>query len=120
MRTIRRRWRDVTIAALLGAVIMLAIDPRPQASYGLAIKQIQCGDIAVNNGSATGTSTLASAVVVAKSFPIFLGFSGVTPSAGSEFNHHIRIGLTNTTTVTGTRIGTTENSTAGYCVMEFY
>ena len=110
------RVKDLLLALLIGAVIAFAVAPVSQASYGLPVKTIQCGTIAVNNGSATGTSTLSTAVTVAKTFVVHLGHYGGT----NLTDQHSAVSITNTTTITGTREGTTGNNVTGYCAIEFY
>lgn len=111
-----KNWRNYALAALVGALVLALADPRPQASYGLAIKQIQCGDVAVNNGNTSGTSTLSNAVVVAKSVLVVNGWRGGTNAVDQLHTS----ALTDATTVTATRNGTTGNAAVAYCVVEYY
>lgn len=114
-------WKNYVIVALVAALVSTWLPV--QASFAPSVvKTIQCGDIAVNNTFSTGTSTLSTAVVVAKSVPIFLGSSSADPGAGGnpDNQYTIRIELVDTTTVRGERLGTSGDGTANYCVVEFF
>lgn len=77
------------------------------------IKRIQRGDIAVNNSSSTGTSTLANAVDVTKTE---LRFLGVRSNSSTDLGN---IRLTDSTTVMAERVGTTGNQNYTYEVTEY-
>jgi hypothetical protein len=80
-----------------------------------AVKSIQRGTIVIGNGVSTNTATI-TAVVTAKSEVRFLGVSCDQATA----DHHARVALTNSTTVTATRTTTTDATTVGYEVTEHY
>lgn len=81
------------------------------------VKSIQSGTIVLANGVASNTSTLPSAVVVANAVVIYGGqTSGVTAQSASAM---AKLVLTNTTTVTATRISTTNAMTISFTVIEF-
>ncbi len=80
------------------------------------IKLIQRGTIALSNGGfTTGTSTI-TAVVTAKTELRCLGFSATS----GDITSYPRLELTNTTTVTATRGGTSGAVTVSWEVTEYY
>jgi hypothetical protein len=80
---------------------------------GSPIKSIQSGTIAVaSNSSTSGTATI-TAVVVAKSFISYLGWSAANQTG------RLRIGLTNTTTVTVPNTPNDGARTVAYEVIEY-
>ena len=80
------------------------------------IKSIQSGTIGISNGSASNTLTITS-VSTAKAM---ITLQGVTTGGTLNSSKLARIELTNATTITATRIGTSEDVTIGYQVVEFY
>jgi len=87
-------------------------------TYGTAIKSIQKGKITIGNSQTSGTATITS-VTTSKAFVLPLGVSLNGAEGATAF--FCRLELTNSTTVTATRGGTSANDlTAGYVVIEFY
>jgi len=80
-----------------------------------SIKSIQRGTITIANSSTSNTATI-TAVVTAKSIISLLGTSSTETSAA---NLLARVELTNTTTVTATRGGTTGSVTVRYLAVEY-
>lgn len=78
-----------------------------------ANKPIQRGVIVLGVGNATGTATI-SAVVTANTQVKYLGWSG------SVLNETPYIILTNSTTITATRVGTTNATTVSWELAETY
>lgn len=78
------------------------------------IKSIQSGVISVVTGVDTATIT---AVTTAKSYVVF---DGMTHSASTGNSSFSKLVLTNSTTVTATRDGTTGINLISYSVVEFY
>lgn len=70
-------------------------------------------------GAVSGTATLATTLqTITKATIDVLGWNNNTAFDATNFNAYVA--LTNTTTVTLTRIGTSNNMTAGYQVCEWY
>lgn len=82
------------------------------------IQSLQTGTIAILNTSATATATLSPAVAVANAWLIPMG-STSTEASGALTDFNARITLTNATTITGTRVGTTLSLTPRFAVLEF-
>jgi hypothetical protein len=82
------------------------------------IQSIQQGTITIAAASASNTATI-SAVVTANSILIFNGITSTTTSSTLYHRATTRISLTNTTTVTATRINTSDSVTVGFTVIEF-
>jgi hypothetical protein len=83
------------------------------------IRRIQTGTIAITDTNASNTATI-TAVNTAKSAVIYLGNISdvnVTTDRRSEIP---RLALTNSTTVTATRVGTGGAITVGYEVVEYF
>lgn len=80
------------------------------------VKSVQRGTVSTGAGSATGTATI-TAVDTARATVDFLGWSGNV--ANSPENYFGRVSLTNGTTVTLDRSGTSLTLTAGYQVVEW-
>jgi hypothetical protein len=78
------------------------------------IKAVYRGEITVS-GTATNTATI-TAVVTAKSliFPL-----GCRSSQAANTDNSATVALTNTTTVTAARVGTTGDVIVGYQVVEY-
>lgn len=84
------------------------------------IKSIQRGTIVIAGGTSSNTATLSTAVVLANSL-LTWGSQGLNTSGQVDAQMFTaRITLTNTTTVTATRGGTTEALTVPYEVIEFW
>lgn len=81
------------------------------------IKSIQRGVVTIADNSATGTATI-SAVNTAKSVIEFLGGTGAGTS--DQRDSRCTIVLTNSTTVTATRIGAFNACDATFQVTEFF
>jgi hypothetical protein len=79
-----------------------------------AIKAIYRGEITVS-GTATNTATI-TAVVTAKSVITHLGCRS---SQAANTDNSATVALTNTTTVTAARVGTTGDVIVGYQVVEY-
>lgn len=83
------------------------------------IRKVQRGTVSTANGTNTGTATLATTVQnTTKTTLDVLGWNNNV--AATITNLLGRVQLTNTTTVTINRIGTSNILTAGYQVCEFY
>ena len=82
---------------------------------GAGIKSIQRGVINITAGNAAATATI-TAVVTAKSKLMYLGQRKDTANADGW----ARLALTNTTTITATRVATDANTYIGYQVVEYY
>jgi len=85
-----------------------------------SIKSIRRGTITINSGNSSGTATLSPAVDLAKTLLIPLG--SATPGSATIYlteDSAFRVELTNTTTVTATRGGTTNSMYVGYQIIEF-
>lgn len=80
--------------------------PNWQPTGERAIKSIQRGVIAISAGSQTGTATI-TAVVTAKTELRMLGFS----TSGADNTFYPRISLTDSVTVTATKIATAGSGT---------
>lgn len=87
--------------------------------YPGLVKSNQSGTIAITGTSNTATIT---AVDTAKSICVYLGNTSTTASSAIQYINSalVRVTLTNTTTVTGTRDGSDDAATVGYQVVEFY
>lgn len=83
------------------------------------IQSIQAGTIDLSNGVATNTATLGTAVTVANTVAIYLG--GVSTASGQQSNRYLgRVSVTNTTTITGTRVASsTPGVIVGFMAVEF-
>jgi hypothetical protein len=82
---------------------------------GVRIKSVQVGSVIVSGGSTSNTATIA-AVDTSKSACLFGG--SASPEYGVDGG--ARVTLTNATTVTANRLGSTYNVTAEFTVVEFY
>lgn len=80
----------------------------------VGIKSIQRGTITIGNTATSNTATLATSVDPANSRIRYLG-CGTNDNTSPE----ARVTLTNATTVTATRIGTSNNTTVSYEVTEY-
>lgn len=81
------------------------------------IRSIQHGSIAISNGASSNTATI-TAVTTAKTQLAFLGVRhGGTVTAFTDAG--VTLTLTNSTTITAERTGTTGLSTVRYCATEF-
>ncbi len=85
-------------------------------TFGVGIKNIQRGTISVTNGNTTNTDTITS-VDTAKSLLTHLGDFSDTSALQSSRGY---IELTNATTITATRSGSTDTWTVSYEVVEYY
>lgn len=85
------------------------------ANPGTAIKSIQRGTIAITSTNQTNTATITS-VDTAKSILIHLG----QKSGGSDSSQVAYLELTDATTVTASREGTSSTLTVSYEVVEYY
>ena len=83
---------------------------------GGGVKSVQRGTITVSGTSQTNTATI-TAVDTSKSMISFTGFSG---GAMSTYDNWPRLFLTNSTTVTATRNGSSFSVVVSYEVIEFY
>jgi|SRR5688572_19633801 len=91
----------------------VSLDSRVDALEAASvIDHVEYGDVAVNNGNSSGTATIA-AVDTTKAFLSYLGANG------SATNHVFKITLTNSTTITATRDGTSGDATVNFCIVEF-
>lgn len=88
------------------------------SSFGSSIKSIQKGTIVIANASASNTATI-TAVTTGKSF-VLHGGAYSSNSAAAINDNMAALDLTNSTTVTATRLGTNYNLTISYTVVEFY
>lgn len=80
------------------------------------IKSIQRGTIAITTGNTSNTATV-SAVTTAKALVFHLGGEG----DASATNHAlVRLALTDATTITATRNGSSNGITVGYQLVEYY
>jgi hypothetical protein len=81
------------------------------------IKRIQVGTVTIINGSTGGTATLGTAVTVGKAN---LEFNGLIyeNAVGLPINCAAEIVLTNSTTITATRVGTADALTVYFTVWE--
>lgn len=86
------------------------------ATIAGAIKSVQRGVITLSMGVGSNTATITS-VDTSKSMIFYLGVAG---DATATNNIEARVALTNATTVTATRDGTTNSSGVGYQVVEFF
>lgn len=80
-----------------------------------SIKSIQRGTITIANSSTSNTATITS-VDTAKSILFLLGAESTETSVA---NTNVRLALTNATTVTMSRGGSTGSVTGGYQVVEY-
>ena len=80
-----------------------------------AIKSIQRGTIVIAAASASNTATITS-VNTAKALITMLGAESTDTSVANTMT---RLALTNATTVTASRGGTTGSVTVGYQVVEY-
>lgn len=83
------------------------------------IKSIQRGTITIPGGSTTNGATI-TAVVTANSALYWLGNSLNTAGQVDSAQFMARLALTNATTVTATRGGTTEDVTVSFEVVEYW
>jgi len=81
------------------------------------IKSIQQGTIAIGHGSTSNTATITS-VDLANSFVVWGGWNYSNTSNTSD-NFMANVVLTNATTVTAARVGSTFTVTVSYTVVEF-
>jgi len=79
------------------------------------IKSVQYGTVTANSGSASGTATI-TAVNTAKAMLFFLGAENTAADSPTM----LRLGLTNSTTVTGYKRTGADATKAGFMVVEFY
>ncbi len=80
------------------------------------IRSVQRGTIVIANGTASNTATITT-VNTTKSIVTFLG---TTFTAIAAVDERARLTLTNSTTVTANRVGTTDTVTIGYQVVEYW
>lgn len=99
---------DVALDAVEAALVALEGAPPPAL-----VKSIQRGTIAITNGNSSAAATITS-VATAKSE---LRFLGADSAAAAQFAYLV---LTNGTTVTATRAGTSGNLTVSFEVTEFF
>jgi hypothetical protein len=86
---------------------------------GQGIKSVQYGYITTANGASSGTATI-TAVDINNSYVAHLG-DGMNNSTGAyPANQNSYLVLTNATTVTATRSGTTSARITCYMVVEYY
>lgn len=83
---------------------------------GGGVKSVQRGTITVTSNSNSQTATI-TAVDTSKSMVNYLGFTG---GAVSTYDTWPRVALTNSTTVTVTKGGSTLGIIVSYEVIEFY
>lgn len=86
------------------------------ALFGVGVKSIQSGTIAIANASSSNTATISS-VNTAKSVAFL---TGTTAGASNFAEANVGLILTNATTVTAERATNTGGATAYYTVVEFY
>jgi hypothetical protein len=82
------------------------------------LQSLQTGTVAITNGNATATASLSPAVNVNNAWLIPMGYTS-TEAAGALTDFNAFITLTNATTVTGTRTGTTQLLTPRFALLEF-
>lgn len=82
------------------------------------VRSVERGTISITNGNATGTDTI-TAVDTAKTELDHLGFA-FTNTGAQNTNTQTRITLTNATTVTATRVGTSDAITQSYQVIQWF
>lgn len=82
-----------------------------------AIASVQYGSVTCSNASATGTATINS-VDTTRAIVIHLG-STLNTNGWPTTNYYTNVVLTNATTVTATRSGTTTDNITNFCVVEF-
>ena len=87
------------------------------SQFGAGIKSIQRGTVSIANTASQNTATLATAVNTSKASINYLGTS-TTASAATDYM--ATLFLTNSTTVTVTRNGSSGGVTVSYEVVEFY
>lgn len=80
------------------------------------LKSVQRGTITITNGNNANTAAI-TAVNTAKSSITFLGQKS---SGTAVVDYRARLGLSSSTIVTATRVGTTDDITVGYQVVEWY
>jgi hypothetical protein len=87
----------------------------PPAARAAQLKSVQTGTATISGGSPTATGTLSPAVDTTKAFLVF----GVTLNSGSPNDGQVSGQITNGTTVTFQRIGTTGVITVKWYVVKF-
>lgn len=83
-----------------------------------SIKAIYTGNITIANGASSGTATI-TAVNTAKAIYFGRGFNPTGFSGALDISQVPIVTLTNSTTVTATRGGTTQAMSVAYTVVEF-
>jgi len=86
--------------------------------FGAGIKSIQTGTITIPNASLTATVTI-TAVTLGKAFLLNGGTVANAPAATLD-NNMIGLTLTNSTTITATRINSSGAPLTNWTVVEFF
>lgn len=79
---------------------------------------VQYGTITIANGTSSNTATITAVGTLANSTVHILGQTTDNTTSNTS-NHQAELDLTNTTTVTATRNGTTNAVTVSFCVVEW-
>lgn len=114
---------DLTNATTITATRIDSVDPAIVSYEAIeywpgVLRTVQRGTV-VATAAASGTATLATTLqTITKATIDVLGWNANTALQADIFLGYVD--LTNTTTVTITRIGTNNNLTAGYQVVEWY